>query len=417
MHNGHPLLSSHAMDPPLPSSAHHDLTDYPQSEVESLSDSDWLDVSSSRESDDLESVGSDLEYRARSRRSSNSNGSSHDGLVEAWEGLADETPDDGLPADDDHTLATVFPVLPDDTISYPPLPTAEQPHVQTSDSEPADDEEKLKAALDQSMISTLSSSRSSSLGGMSHSRSTVHSTRDLRLSFPDPLTSSRNDLNQSYDDIITSDEAPFTTDNDDGPVSASPIPGSPTISEPKSPFLTDQADSAESVSHPHFSYLDRDFDIVLYGRSSPIKWQFAHDLLRKIQSNDAFPSTTPFEVTRPDPDRQLVRGFGSAFPKGVNITDRTGLSFAQDVCISYLALSLTRFHHPHSRIGHPRSSRPLLLSISQLPHSSFQSTAATCLCLRIALAGPVRSRGSWRGAAGAGSASQTRSSFLSPSRP
>ena len=74
--------------------------DYPHSsglsEADSLSDSDWLDISSSKESDDNDSVSSkasdhdEVDYGPRSRRSSTSLGSSRDGDVEAWEGFAED---------------------------------------------------------------------------------------------------------------------------------------------------------------------------------------------------------------------------------------------------------------------------------------------------------------------------------------
>ncbi|KAG8213017.1 hypothetical protein J3R82DRAFT_11408 [Butyriboletus roseoflavus] len=68
------------------------------SELDSHSDSDWLDIASTdRDSDDNDSIYSSREtdhedrFRSRSRRSSLSYGSSRDGDVDAWEGLIDDS--------------------------------------------------------------------------------------------------------------------------------------------------------------------------------------------------------------------------------------------------------------------------------------------------------------------------------------
>jgi hypothetical protein len=58
------------------------------------------------------------------------------------------------------------------------------------------EDQKVKDALDQSMVSTLSTSRSGSFG-----RSSMTSPRprkDIRLSFPDPIASTTDDIRRSY---------------------------------------------------------------------------------------------------------------------------------------------------------------------------------------------------------------------------
>lgn len=167
------------------------------SEFDSLSDSDWLDVAG-RVSDDNDSLSS----RPLSRRSSLSIGSSHGSQVEAWEGFVD-----------------------DDAVLQPaPRPADDIPDISQDD----------QKALDQSLVGTLSASRTSTAA---HS-----SIRDLRLSFPDPLTSPP-DLEQP---ISRSDSAVFSH-------------------QPATPQATD-------------------LDIVLYGSSSPIKWSLVQSLIQRAAS-------------------------------------------------------------------------------------------------------------------------------------
>ncbi|KAJ7603791.1 hypothetical protein DFH06DRAFT_1256108, partial [Mycena polygramma] len=84
---------------------------------------------------------SDLPSMPPSRRSSMSVGSALDGQIDAWEGFADDSPDESIP--DDLVVADVA--------------AAEQ-------AGPLADEQLVTAALEQSLVGTLSASRSSSLG-------------------------------------------------------------------------------------------------------------------------------------------------------------------------------------------------------------------------------------------------------------
>jgi len=332
------------------------------SEVDSLSDSDWLDISSNRESDDNDSVSSrDSDHdeggsMPPSRRSSISIGSSRDGDVEAWEGFADDSADEGTP--------NSYPI-------YPVLSAADdaEPDVaaQLSDIErDIAEEQRVKDALDQSMIGTLSASRSSSLAGHS---STVHSSlRDLRLSFPDPLTSSRDELIRSYEDVSPSETT--STTNDEDAVSpcetSSPKPdGDPgSFTTPEVPHYQTQAND---------SYVHADLDVMLYGSASVIKWAFVHDLIQKeaIGSNRTLTNTSQF-VNGSTRWLHLDRST-SEFAKLVDtiaIHDRTEGNLEQLEAVRYcsnLFLKLTSTcPQPRSR-GYP--DRPSL-AVVYLPSSS-----------------------------------------------
>jgi hypothetical protein len=291
------------MDPPVNPSS--DITDYPHSssvsEVDSLSDSDWLEIVSNRESDDNDSLSSRDSDRGLppSRRSSFSVGSSRDGDVDAWEGFASDGADEAAP------VSPIFTALP------PVAHDAESPenteHAFAIERDIAE-EQRVKDALDQSMISTLSSSRSSSLGG--HPSTVQNSLRDLRLSFPDPLTSSRDELNRSYEDVSPS-AASSVTDTDD--VS----PPSPAAADPGS-FTTPEVPLVEEISSDIPRY---DFDIILYG-SSTIKWSFVDAIVKKaaIGGGIALVQTKSIENMR----LLHIQSNGSSPSTVVAVTDRTG---------------------------------------------------------------------------------------------
>ncbi|KAK2463398.1 hypothetical protein APHAL10511_004484 [Amanita phalloides] len=213
-------------------------------EQDPLSDSDWLDIASSRESDDSDP--DDVQSRPLSRRSSISLGSSRDGDVEAWEGF----------------------VVDDSAANTPPLLEPDPTHDSNPDQDPAEDE-RVKEGLEQSLISTLSASRSSS----AHTASTHASLHDLRLSFPDPLTSSK-DISLSRPGTPSADELDFETTR----AAVNDEPSDVTIVVPE---------QEQGISVPatiQFSKHDVDIDIILYGSSPTSKWSLIDGLLRKAAS-------------------------------------------------------------------------------------------------------------------------------------
>ncbi|CAL1716716.1 unnamed protein product [Somion occarium] len=243
------------------------------SELETLSDSDWLDIPSSRASDNDSVIDfdnySDREGidRPSSRRSFTSLASSREGVVEGWEGLIEDSADEAPPNDCDPFVdpITSAEITPDDV------------HPTTTVEDDTEDE-RVKAALDQSMMSTLSSSRSNSLSG-SMQTSVIRSTRDLRLSFPDPLTSSREQLsNTSYEDLTSSPRALPAEADDASSIGDVVDPG---------PSATPEVTLNLIQTKPHSdvpSAITPDFSIVLYGFSGLTKASLVNSLLEKWAS-------------------------------------------------------------------------------------------------------------------------------------
>ena len=140
------------------------------------------------------------------------------------------------------------------------------------------------------MISTLSASRSNSLYA-SVQMSIVHS-RDLRLSFPDPLTSLSphiHSLRTSYEDIsITVDlpaEPKFTADAEAQATAGAVAAATQAVvadvgrNETTLPVVMWEAAGMHTAVHSNEIV---DFDIVLYGASSAIKHRVVHKLLEKL---------------------------------------------------------------------------------------------------------------------------------------
>lgn len=280
------------------------------SEHDSLSDSDWLDISSTdRDSDDNDSIyssrGTDHEDipPSRSRRSSLSYGSSRGEDVDAWEGLIDDGNDQVVPND---VLATNYHV---------PSPSQ---HPTAIDSDPAQDtsleELRVKEGLDQSMISTLSSSRSSSL----HASTVSNSSRDLRLSFPDPITSlCREPLSTSYEEIQPNTEILSSPIDVDVSSSSHQVEDEEMLSVSQR-FSTDLPPSTVP--------LGPELKVFLYGSSSTLKWSMVNKLLQ-IATNGAGLTITPVPVDfQGSIHRLTVSGsfeHDHAFPRIITIVDKT----------------------------------------------------------------------------------------------
>ncbi|OCH95391.1 hypothetical protein OBBRIDRAFT_788275 [Obba rivulosa] len=256
------------------------------SEVESLSDSDWLEVASSRASEDTDSIAEfddsdreDAGGRPSSRRSFGSVGSLHDEEVKGWEGLAEDSSDEST--DDRLIAANSFPLSPRQTALGSAL---DSPLAGDDDPE---EEQRVKDALDQSMMSTLSSSRSNSLNA-SVQTSIVHS-RDLRLSFPDPITSSRdNMLSTSYEEVASPpvSDSPPATEAAVGvarPRSSAynATTGQETTAADPGPSTTPEVPQVD-VPRGLTPVITPDFYVVMYGASSAMKWSFVDTLLDKI---------------------------------------------------------------------------------------------------------------------------------------
>jgi hypothetical protein len=243
------------------------------SELDSLSDNEWLEISSNQSDNDSlsdSSRSSGLPSEPPSRRSSISIGSSVDGQIDAWEGFADDNfsgPEELVPHADPEAAN---------------VPAAEQAGPPMPDS--VAEEQFVNAALEQSLVGTLSASRSSSLGVSG----TVHnSLRDLRLSFPDPITSSRDELNRSYE-AVSSSEAHCITDDDSNSPMTTEFPGNEPPLHGSPPPLPDQLrgkleslsgrDPLPTLVHWRDGRQIKEFDLVLYG-STPQSREFTQWLL------------------------------------------------------------------------------------------------------------------------------------------
>ena len=311
------------------------------SEFDSLSDSDWLDISS-HESDDNVSLSSqedsnhgEISSMPHSRRSSISIASSMNGEVEAWEGFVSDNGDEVAP--DAHPEAVIG-------MYHVPLPSALEPEpitagfipdvdqLSAAPPEVVDEEDRrVKDALDQSFIGTLSSSRSSTTGG--HFASTHTSINDLRLSFPDPLTSSHNnELNASYQAVSsaeTSDNPP--SDNDDAHelTNASTISSSPA-EDPGITTTTPEVRSHGEQQRFIESEEKSQLEIVLYGASSEIKWHFIQELVQKAAANAGRALINPLHSGAEGDQVQTIRlykhsdAFQAPFFNAVTVYDRTG---------------------------------------------------------------------------------------------
>lgn len=310
------------------------------SEFDSLSDSDWLDISSGRDdSDDNVSLSSDSNHgeissMPHSRRSSISVASSMNSEVEAWEGFVSDNGDEVAP--DAHPEAVIG-------MYHVPLPSALEPEpitaglfipdvdqLSAAPPEVVDEEDRrVKDALDQSFIGTLSASRSSTTGG--HFASTHTSINDLRLSFPDPLTRSHNnELNSSYQAVSSAESSDSQrSDNDDTQelTIASTISSSPTedpgmiATTPEVQCHGDQQCESDEKSQ---------LEIVLYGASSEIKWHFIQQLIQKAAANAGRVLINPLHSGAESDQVQTIRlykdsdAFKAPFFNAVTVYDRTG---------------------------------------------------------------------------------------------
>lgn len=236
------------VNPPL-SLTPTDIHDNSLSELESISDSDWLDISASEDAGSIgipESDRDEAEDRPLSRRSYSSRSSSRDGDVDIWEGLVETTDDEVLEEPPE------FPLRPS------PL---SQSSFSLTDVHSAE-ERRVEDALNQSMVSTLSTSRASSVSASGITNHPPSRARDLRLSFPDPLSGSKDDLLRSHEVLCPS----------------------PTTVDP--PQLSELSDDEElpntPVSSPSYLKLSNpEFEIYLYGTPPQRKWSIVENLLEK----------------------------------------------------------------------------------------------------------------------------------------
>ncbi|KAH9002896.1 hypothetical protein EDB86DRAFT_2893758 [Lactarius hatsudake] len=236
--------------PPLtPTDAHESSL----SEIDSVSDSDWLDISASEDANSIgipESDRDEVEDRPLSRRSFSSRSSSRDGDVDIWEGLVESTDDEALEE------PTEFPLGPS------PLG---QSSFTNADGYSAE-ERRVEDALNQSMVSTLSTSRAGSMSASGTSNHPASRARDLRLSFPDPLSSSKDELIRPPEEFFSS-----STPLD--------VPQLSELSDDEEPSEFPPSPQSTLSNLPNFPSVE--FEIFLYGTPPEHKWTVIESLLEK----------------------------------------------------------------------------------------------------------------------------------------
>lgn len=291
------------------------------SEIDINSDSDWLEISSGRGSDDNDSL-SDQDSECdgissvpRSRRSSFSTESSMGGDVEAWEGFVSDSGDDSVDA-----LTSLYPPLQIALGSEPVVIGFLPNTTEAVDPTIAEEDKRVKEALDQSFIGTLSASRSSASG--LHESSTHVSIRDLRLSFPDPLTSSRDELHVSYEDVTLSVPdaiKPLTEDN------VVELPATVSLPHGDSGFLSATPEVPHHENEESEPDYGRELNIILYGTSSEIKWRLVELLLLKAMSVSGHDFMNTFVDGHAMQSLHLTKKSGdhTKFFETINIFDHT----------------------------------------------------------------------------------------------
>jgi hypothetical protein len=315
------------------------------SELDNLSDSDWLDISSGRDSDDNDSLSDqdsdrdEISSLPRSRRSSISNEDSMSSDVEAWEGFVSDAGEEAATG--------MYPMpLPSPLGAEPVVLGLIPGTIEAVDPAIAEEEQRVRAALDQSLVGTLSSSRSSTGAAATGHPSSAHtSIRDLRLSFPDPLTSSRDELNRSYDTVSSPTEITVSSSTDSDanvPELAAPIVVAPPLEDPGL-FTTPavQYQRHEAVHHTEAKRADT-LEIVLYGSPSEIKWKFLQNLIEKAAMTSGHVLMDGLRENEHMQSLRLIKHSGGFTPffSAIHAVDRTTEAAvkAETVCIIVINL-------------------------------------------------------------------------------
>ena len=277
------------------------------SSSESLVDTDFSEHSE----DEIESTDYNHSYAASlSRQPSSSHLSSRDSdATGPWI--------DPHPTDDDEPVDPF--VLPSDSENDLPQEVAPA-------EEDNPEEQKVKEALDQSMVSTLSTSRSGSFG-----RSSMTSPRprkDIRLSFPDPIASTTDDIRRSYEELDAAatrrTRSRRNSHDDQGAVEAAP----------ESESITDLGVSSTQELPPRDAIPSEivnaaDLFIVLYGFAISDKLNFVDKLLRGHSQGTGLELAEDTQVQPPCTQVLAVRelrppnGSSGIPPRVITIIDKT----------------------------------------------------------------------------------------------
>ena len=340
---------------PPPSLTPTDVHDNSLSELESISDSDWLDISASEDAGSIgipESDHDEAEDRPLSRRSYSSRSSSRDGDVDIWEGLVESTDDEAVEEPPEFTLG--------------PSPLS-QSSLSLTDGHSAE-ERRVEDALNQSMVSTLSTSRASSMSASGTTNPPPNRARDLRLSFPDPLSGSKDDLLRSPEVLCSS---PTTADalqlselSDDEEPSDTPFSSSPSI---KLPTV--------------------EFEIYLYGTPPERKWSIVESLLGKWGSalnsvvSKRHPQSNSLSTYWVHPKSNFHRlSLGYA----VSVIDNTEVQSVVGVILPHSLTVDTQLHQSNTEPALDKQSLAIVFLPTYLPslppHTLFLPVIAAASC-------------------------------------
>ena len=345
------------------------------SELDTLSDSDWLDIASGQDSEGDESLGDESEgeplSQPLSRASSSLSIASSNGGVDAWEGFVEQHNASELAANLD--LPTGMYTAP--LVAAPSterIPLGLIPDIVT-DQDRAE-EELVNEALNQSLVGTLNASRTST--GSARAGSSRTSVRDLRLSFPDPLTSPRDELERSYQEVAV----------DEGKTPSEEIALSPEGSNEGSG--SDSAAPASLTDDDNANTHKVDFEIYLYGASAKFKWTVVQDLLHKIADGAG-----QFVISALDPTneseriRTVVLGKLDAevkpFCNVIRIFDRTESDIPDAPIVSYISICHCPFANIFTQVRslETPSLGLIFLPANRLPvvsaHNAYLSILAT----------------------------------------
>jgi hypothetical protein len=335
------FVPSHTMShPPSPRDTHPPTST--MSEFDSLSDSEWLDISSSRDSDeeslsDHDSDRDEISSVLRSRRSSISNDDSVTSDVEAWEGFVSdggEEPETGM-----YPVAFPSPLGAEPiTVGFVSGITKGEGHATAEE-----EEQRVKQALDQSLIGTLNNSRSSNSGPSSTS------VRDLRLSFPDPLNSSKGELNRSYEDVPSPTDTAISASTDlDAHAHAPLVAESPLLEDPDLSKITSVIQNQHHEAQQTELEQKDALTIVLYGSSSEVKWRFLQELIQKAMITSGYVFVSKLRENEQTQSVQLVRSSEKSLPffSVIHIHDRTARDATIGAIVSIvLYLYFYLLHH------------------------------------------------------------------------
>ncbi|KAF9646460.1 hypothetical protein BDM02DRAFT_3016068 [Thelephora ganbajun] len=243
---------------------------------------------------------------------------------------------DPHPTDDDEPLDHPF-VLPSDSGSDLAQEAAPVEEDNLED-------QKVKEALDQSMVSTLSTSRSGSFGRSS--MTSPRSRKDIRLSFPDPIASTTDDIRRSYEELDATatrrSRSRRNSHDDQGAAEATP----------ESESITDLGVSSTQELSPRDSIPSEivnaaDLFIVLYGFSISDKLNLVDKLLRSYSMGSGLEPVDNIQVQPPCPQVLAIRELRSPIkfsgipPRVITIIDKTqSLDFRSISELSYDTPSL-----------------------------------------------------------------------------